>query len=74
MTPYLFKGMKIRPKGKDALIYTEVPAVYFSDSFDTQLSSLNIALEAVVEMQEFMKELDYGRMEQILEESSTDDR
>ena len=74
MTPYLFKGMKIRPKGKDALIYTEVPAVYFSDSFDAQLSSLNIALEAVVEMQEFMKELDYGRMEQILEESSTDDR
>lgn len=64
--PFLFPGMKTKPKGKDALIYLEVPVIDFSVDFDAQKNQLDQVLEAVVNMQEFMEELDYGGMEQIL--------
>ena len=68
MRPYLFPGMKVKPMGRNALIYIEVPVIHFSGDFDAQLPYLDKALEAAVEMQEFMQELDYGRTEQILQE------
>ena len=71
--PYLFPGMKTMPKGKDALIYMEVPVIDFSGDFDAQLDDLNSVLESVVQLQEFMEELDYGGMEQILEEGPAEE-
>ena len=66
--PFLFEGMKTKPHKKDALIYMEVPVIDFGGSFDDQLEDLDKVLESVVQMQEFMEELDYGGVEQILSE------
>ena len=64
--PFLFPGMKTKPIKNDALIYMEVPVIDFGGDFDAQLENLKQVLEAVVEMQEFMDEMDYGGIEQIL--------
>ena len=66
IAPYLFEGMKTKAKGNSALIYIQVPKIDFSGDFETQKKDLNQALEAVVQVQEFMEEMDYGGMEQIL--------
>lgn len=68
MVPYLFEDIYIRPNGRDAMFCIDVPVIDFSDDFDAQQTNLDGVLEAVVEMQEFMQELDYGRMERILQE------
>lgn len=72
--PFLFPGMKTKPKGKDALIYIEVPVIDFSGSFEAQKKNLDQVLESVVNLQEFMEELDYGRMEQILVDGPQDEK
>ena len=72
--PYLFRGMKTKPNGRDALIYLEVPKIDFNGDFEDQKEALNQALEAVVELQECMDELDYGGMEQILLEGPPEER
>jgi hypothetical protein len=64
--PFLFAGMKTKPSKKDALIYMEVPVIDFGGDFNAQLEDLDKVLESVVQMQEFMEELDYGGVEQIL--------
>lgn len=64
--PFLLEGMKTKPSKKDALIYMEVPVIDFGGDFDAQLENLDKVLESVVQMQEFMEELDYGGVERIL--------
>lgn len=66
LTPYLFDGMKIQQSKASALVYMDVPAINFRGNFDEQIPKLDQALEAVVQMQGFIKELDYGRFEQII--------
>ena len=71
--PYLFEGMKTKPNKKDALIYMEVPVIDFGGDFDAQLEDLNKVLEAVVQMQEFMDEMDYGGMERVLTDGPSEE-
>ena len=66
MKPYLFAGMSIRQYRSNALFCMDVPVINFRGNFDEQIPKLDKALEAVVEMQEFINELDYGRFEQIM--------
>lgn len=66
LTPYLFDRMKLRQSRGSAVLYMEVPVINFRGNFDEQIPALDQALEAVVEVQEFIKELDYGRLEQIV--------
>ena len=66
MTPYLFEGMRLQQSRSSALFCMDVPVINFRENFDEQIPRLNKALEAVVEMQEFIQELDYGRFEQIV--------
>ena len=66
LTPYLLDGMKLQQSRGSAVLYMEVPVVNFRGDFDEQIPKLDQALEAVVQMQEFIKELDYGRLEQIV--------
>jgi hypothetical protein len=72
--PFLFEGMKTKPNKNDALIYMEVPVIDFGGDFDAQLDNLNKVLEAVVQLQEFMEEMDYGGMERVLSEGPSTDR
>ena len=44
----------------------EVPVIDFEGDFEAQLDDLNLALEAVVQMQEFMEEMNYDGIEQLL--------
>lgn len=71
---FLFPGMKTKMKGKDALIYMEVPVIDFSADFEAQKKDLDQVLETIVLLQEFMEELDYGGMEQILLEGPSDEQ
>ena len=71
--PYLFEGMKTRPSKKDALIYMEVPMIDFGGDFDAQAENLNQVLEAVVQLQEFMEEMDYGGMERVLSDGPSEE-
>jgi len=71
--PFLFPGMKTKMKGKDALIYLEVPVIDFSVDFDAQKKDLDQVLETIVLLQEFIEELDYGGMEQILQEGPSEE-
>lgn len=66
LTPYLFEGMRLEQSKGNALLCMDVPVINFRGNFDEQIPSLDKALEAVVQMQEFIKELDYGRLEQII--------
>ena len=66
--PYLFENMKTCQRGKDALIYMDVPVIDFEGDFDTQTEKLNQVLESVVLLQEFMEEMDYGGMETVLQD------
>jgi len=66
--PYLFEGMKTSQRGRDALIYMDVPVIDFERDFEEQQEDLSMVLEAVVLLQEFMEEMDYGGMEVVLQD------
>ncbi len=66
LSPYLFEGMRIQQSKSNALVCMDVPVLNFRGDFEEQIPNLDKALEAVVQMQEFIKELDYGRFEQII--------
>ncbi len=51
----------------------EVPVIDFEGDFEAQLDDLNLALEAVVQMQEFMEEMNYDGIEQLLKDGSSED-
>ncbi len=55
-------------------IYMEVPILDFEGDFEEQKDNLNSALEAVVQIQNFIEETDYGRIELILEEGAKGNR
>ena len=74
ITPLLYKGMKVKQDRKDAVIYMEVPIIDFGGDFEEQKDNLNSALEAVVQIQNFVEETDYGGIEQILEEGHKGNR
>ena len=71
--PFLFAGMKTRKKNNNAVIYMEVPVIDFEGDFEAQKDDLNMALEAVVQMQEFMEEMDYGGIEQLLKDGESEE-
>lgn len=74
LTPFLLDGMKLQQSRGSVVLYMKVPVINFRENFDEQIPALDQALEAVVQMQEFLKELDYGRLEQIvLGDSSVED-
>ena len=51
----------------------KVPVIDFEGDFEAQLDDLNLALEAVVQMQEFMEEMNYDGIEQLLKDGSSED-
>ena len=65
--------MKTRKKSNNAVIYMEVPVIDFEGDFEAQLNDLNLVLEAVVQMQEFMEEMNYDGIEQLLKDGSSED-
>ena len=71
--PFLFAGMKTRKKNNNAIIYMEVPIIDFEGDFEAQKDDLNMVLEAAVQMQEFLEEMDYGGIEQLLKDGTSED-
>ena len=71
--PYLFEDMKTRERGRDALIYMDVPVIDFEGDFEAQEEDLREVLENVVLLQEFMEEMDYGGMETVLQDGPRED-
>ncbi len=51
----------------------EVPIIDFEGDFEAQKDDLNMVLEAAVQMQEFLEEMDYGGIEQLLKDGTSED-
>ena len=66
ISPFLHDDIRIKQERNSVLFYKNVPLIDMKEPFEDQVQELDQTLEAIVTLQEFMKELDYGRLEQIL--------
>lgn len=59
---HMKEGMKLHAIGNILALRIKVPVVDFNKNFDEQLDGIKKSLDAVVELQNFMKYIDYGKI------------
>lgn len=60
--PFMKENMKLHAIGKITALRIIVPVVDFNKNFDEQLDGIKKSLDAVVELQKFMKFIDYNKI------------